>query len=445
MNKYLIAALFALTGIACLNCLPAIGDGTTDAGSIVSVAPAPDTQIFKRTPVIDGVISDGEWDIFYSYSSAGFEASTYTDWDSSKIYFGIKANQPVEAIISLDGNADGWFNGSENYEIRLTHSSDGQLNLSAGRYDSKDAKSPVASPIPALATQAIIAKSSQVNGAYFVEVAVPMECLPGVNIFDGKKIGLLFAIRSETLKADGSAGAWIPAGEVGQTNECTLVSKKIASFKPLDVGFDLRDCKIARGEELLGKFHLTNNGTENVDVKNVVIAGEGRSGEYLSSEKVRFDGISAKRHVSSEIKSVIPLDMPLGSWAIGAEVKTADNRVGGALVSFEIVEAYDLQLNLPTKPVPANAKDVTMSVVVRNNCRHSIRGNVKITMPEGWELWKNAGSKEFAIASQDAITSVTFKAKPPIGASGKIPVKIEVDSEVLKKSIEGSFDLTNIL
>lgn len=404
-----------------------------------ALAPAiqPDTDVFRRTPKIDGVIDEGEWDAFYTYSFSGLDVTTYADWDSDNIYLASKSNKPVDVLSVLDAKADGWYNGDDNYEFRAIRDGDA-IKAVVNRYDSRRTKTPAASPVTADEAALVTMKSGKdASGAYCVEMSIPAGLIPKFKISDGRKMGLLMSARTGSDET-----GWILSGSPGDTRECILVSKKFAALKPLDLGFDLLDTKVARGEELVGKFHMTNTGVDTVEARSFVISGEGKCSEFLSSEKIRLEGLAPKRHIAHEIRSVIPKDMPLGSWALGAEVKSADGKLGAALVSFEVVEPFTVTLRLPDKPVLSSAKDVTLGVVVTNNMRHEVRGTATITVPSGWELWKNDNKREFR-ASAEALTTVTFKAKPPLGALSEVPVKVDVTINGKTASAEGKFTLIN--
>jgi len=395
----------------------------------------PDTDIFRRTPNIDGVVEDGEWDVFYTWTNAGLDVTTYADWDAENIYVAARSNKPIDLLALLDAFDDGWYNGDDNYEFRVLRGENNTFKLTVNRYDSKRAKTPAASPVTPAEVELVEMKGGVKDGAASIELRIPTALIPKLRLGANRKIGLLISARTGSDEA-----SWIASGAPGDAKKCTLVTKKIASLKPLALGFDLRDERIARGEELVGKFHLTNAGTETIDAQSFVIAGEGKAGEYLSSQKVRMQGLAPKKHISHDVVSIIPTDMPLGSWAVGAEVNSANGKLGGALVSFDVVEPFEIELKLPDKPVKSAVKDVTVAVAIRNNKRSSIRGEAKITFPSGWELWKNADKREFCAAGR-SVTSASFKASPPLGALGVIPIKAEVTIDGKTVTAEGSFTM----
>ncbi|MCL5105497.1 MAG: CBM9 family sugar-binding protein [Armatimonadetes bacterium] len=451
---YMLA--FLVISQLCLSDAPAFADADTTAPP-APVAPAapvaapadpqtpaitmpaltPDTELFRRTPIIDGVVEDGEWDAFYTFNTGGWEATTFADWDSGNLYVAAKSNKPVDMMIVLDAHDDGWFHGEDNYEFRAVRAAADALTVTVARYESKNSKSPVATPVTPEETAMVEVKSTRTATAYMIEMRVPTLLVRGLKLAAGRKIG--FQI---DLSAGLDALGWVPSSQPGETKECTLVTKKFASLKPLDMGFDLRYGRIARGEDLIGRLHLTNAGTETVDARTIVVAGEGKAGDYLSSEKVRVEGVGPKKHFSHDVRSLIPSDMRTGSWAVGAEVRSGTERLGSALVSFDVVEPFEIELRLPAKDVRADVKDVTFGVAIRNNMRRDIRGTAKITLPTGWELWRNADTREFEVPS-DAVSSAGFKAKPPLGILGDVPVKVQVTVNGLTKTAEGKIVIVN--
>ncbi len=434
----IVAVLLVLSSFTCL--APSIAEDAAAPAPPAAPAAAPppvqpDTDIFRRTPKVDGVIEDGEWDAFYTYSFDGLDVTTYADWDGENLYVAAKSNKPVDILAVLDARADGWYNGDDNYEF-LAMRDGSSVKALINRYDSKRTRTPAAAAVsPEEAALVTMKGGSDSSGAWGVEMRIPAGLIPRFKAAEGRKIGLLLSVK--TAAED---NGWILSGSPGDTRECTLVSKKFASLKPLNLGFDLLDARVARGEEIVGKFHLTNAGVDTLDLRSFVLAGEGKGSDYLSSLKIRLEGLPPKKHISHEIRSVIPSDMPLGSWALGAEVKSVDGKMGAALVSFEVVEPFSVALRLPDKPVPTSAKDVTIGVVITNNMRREVRGQANILLPAGWELWKNESKREFR-ASGEGLTTVSYKCKPPLGALSEVPVKVDVTINGKTVSAEGKFSL----
>ncbi len=421
------------------------GTLAADEVAVAPVAPAPvsqqpvinpDTQIFKRTVCVDGRIEDGEWDVFYSFSSEGWQVTTYADWDWKNLYVGARSNKPFDLLCTLDANDDGWFHGDENYEFKITRSADGNLVTAVSRYESRNVKTPTPTPVSESEASLVEVKGGQSAEQYEIEMRVPFVLIRNFKPSSGTKVGLQI-----NVKASPEDTAWVPTNLLGDVAHCVLVAKKFASLKPLELGFDLKDSSVAHGEALVGRFHMTNAGTETLDVRSFVIAGEGKAGAYLSSERIRLEGLPPKKHFAHNTSTIIPSEMPVGSWALGAEVRSEDARLGGALVSFDVVEPFELELKLPATEVPADTAGVTIQVAIKNNTRRSARGKVKIILPVGWEIVKNADVREFIVNPRGSTSFATFKAKPPIGELGQVPVRAEVTIGGQTRTVQGSFNV----
>ncbi len=399
----------------------------------------PDTEIFKRTPVIDGKVEAGEWDTFYESTVAGSAVITYADWDSNNLYFAAQCDKPFDMLVILDALGDGWFNGQDNYELKAIRDADGVVGKAVSRYESRNATSSLPQPVTANELEMVQMASGTADGKYFIEMKLPGELIRDFKLVDNAKPALQIA-----TKTDAGDTGWTPDNVAGAKREClggTLLSKKSAALNPLLVDMDVRTPKIARTEDLFVRFSMINNGTESVNARTYILAGEGKSATFLGSKKVRMEGLPAKGKVFDEISTNIPSDMPLGNWAFGGEVRSDSAKIGAVIASFEVVDQWDASLKLPTKDISTHSKNVVIALEVRNNLRRPIRGTAKITLPLGWELYKNVDTKQFDVSSISGVTTVKFSATPPLGVLGAVPVKIEVSSRGINKTLEGSFNM----
>lgn len=436
-----ILAVLSFLGVAGLwaeEITPVTPPPASQAQPATNAPSIPDTEILARTPTIDGVIADGEWDTFYVLSSDSWNVTAYADWDFSNLYIATRSDKPIDVLVALDARADGWFHGDDNFEISAVWGEQGVPTVSASRYDSKSSKTPDPKKLSHAETALLSAKAGSVDGTYCIEIRIPANLVKEMRLRSGAKMGL-----NVMLKPSGEESGWMPTGQVGDVNECTLVTKKFASLKPLELGFDLRSMSVARGDVLTGKFHLTNSGGEPLDVRSFVIGGEGRAGEYLSSQRVRIEGLSPRQHISHSVSTLIPSDMPKGCWAMGAEVRSSEGKLGAALVSFQVVDPFDAELRLPKSPIKAGTKDVTIQVDITNNSRKVLWGSAKITLPVGWEIWKNRDTQQFGVPGGGGQTSVRFVAKPPLGHLGDVPVQVAIKTGKGSKTLEGTISIMN--
>lgn len=106
------------------------GDGVAD-GADLNPAYAMDDQIDRGTPTVDGTISPDEgWTVVTNkvgYSNQGLvsdnnevqnQVTTYAAWNDQYLFLALKG-PPGETQLKLDGSADNWYFGPDNYSLRL--------------------------------------------------------------------------------------------------------------------------------------------------------------------------------------------------------------------------------------------------------------------------------------------------------------------------------------
>ena len=76
------------------------------------------------------------------------------------------------------------------------------------------------------------------------------------------------------------------------------------------------------------------------------------------------------------------------------EVREGDARLGAALVSFDIVPAYEARMDI-SRPSDKADGYRRVSVFVKNNTQRGAFGSVTLNLPAGWEIRKSKPTKEF--------------------------------------------------
>ncbi len=81
---------------------------------------AVNTQIPEKTHALDG--NPDDWDVLTdetNTSSAPLNATIYANWDSNFFYLMFIVDRYASIHFKIDANADGWFHGSDNYEVAI--------------------------------------------------------------------------------------------------------------------------------------------------------------------------------------------------------------------------------------------------------------------------------------------------------------------------------------
>jgi hypothetical protein len=397
----------------------------------------PDPEILKRTPVVDGIVSPGEWDGFQAFTADDWQVTSYINWDSKNLYLAVSSSKPCDTMLLVDANDDGWFHGEDNYEFRAIRQADGSLVKQVLRYESRNTTTIAPTQVSENEANQVEMKTTTANGITCIEWRIPEYLIRDFKLVDGKKIGLQIAARTGT-----DENSWIPDSVRADTKQCvksTLVTRKWSALAPLVINFGIRDPKVARGEDITALLQLSNPGTANIDVKAITMAGDGASAEYLDSLQKRADGLAPKKVIKEDMQGSIPRSMRLGTWVVGTVVRSGDQKLGAALASFDVLDQFESELRLPKGEVTTNTGEVTVSVMIKNNMRKPLWGKVKVTLPLGWEFRRGIDMREYTIRTRNGESAVLFKVKPPIGALGIIPVKAEVTGADSKQILEGAF------
>jgi len=187
-----------------------------------------DFERTKKSPTIDGKLAAGEWDTFISTPNAvnnhtrpdtwtqwrarpkehNYTANTYLNWDDEYLYVAATAPYQFGLGMTIDGNADGFFQGKDN----------ARLGVQVPRDETKGEPNTVLPP-PGVAvwnnvepvkqtgiptwTNEVFDKRDGItwawgkadNGWYVIEVAIPRCTNVGLDLVEGERIAILLSIQ----------------------------------------------------------------------------------------------------------------------------------------------------------------------------------------------------------------------------------------------------------
>lgn len=417
---------------------------STEAAPPVMVKPVepvptvcPDTIIIKRTPVINGQIDRGEWDKFFSFDYSGIQATTYVNWDDNNIYIASESTSPVDLLVTLDANNDGWFHGADNFELIARRAQDGEEpTLSVSRYQSQGAIGTGGVPLTAAEASTFVMKAGSAKSSYVYELAIPRSSVPGLELRPGRKIGLKVAIGVPT----GDDVQWVPTAPLGEVQQVELVSAKASPNATLVIDADIRDKRVTPGEELIARIKIRNPGTVASLADTIVVGGEGKTAKLLGSELIRIDGILPGRSTTFTFHTRIPQHSQLGSAAFGVEVRAGDELCAASLFSFDILPPFDARIDT-SGPQDKLSGYYRIAVIVKNNRQEGIEGKVKLCLPEGWAFRKSEGEKDFYIPTEDGEEAIVYRVIPCKGATGAVKLQAEVKVGKESATISGTLNM----
>ncbi|MBI2843030.1 MAG: hypothetical protein HYX78_06480 [Armatimonadetes bacterium] len=397
---------------------------------------SPDPVVFKRTPVIDGKIEPGEWDVHFKFDYGEIHAATYINWDDKNLYVASRTSAPTDLLVILDGNGDGWFHGSDNYEFVARRGIGGESpTLSVSRYESHGAPESDGAPLAAAKAEAFTMKSSCSESSCIYEIAIPVASAVGLSLQPGKKIGITIAVGV----GDGDV-QWIPSAPLGEVRPAELASVKSSASAPIKIAVKMLDDRLAPGEDLVAKISIKNEGDDASNADTIVVGGEGKTAKLLGSQLVRLEGIQPKRKFSFTFRTPIPGSAQPGSAALGSEVRVDGQCIASSLISFDIVPPHEVRLDLGSQTVKSGEYH-RVAVIVKNNMRKDCHGSVTLSLPKGWQFRRSDGTRQFHIRQQDSEQAVVFHVKPPDKAEGRTPVLAEVQAGKAAYSVSGVLDI----
>lgn len=397
----------------------------------------PDTTVIKRTPVINGQIDRGEWDKFFEFNYSGIHATTYVDWDSNNLYIASEATAPVDLLITLDANSDGWFHGGDNYELIARHGENNEApTLSVSRYQSQGATGTGGVPLTAAEASSFTMKAGSAPGSYVYEIAIPRASVTGLALQPGRKIGLKVAVGIDS----GTDVQWVPTAPLGEVQAISLVDAKSSANASLEITANMLDKRVAPGEELFARIHIRNKGKVASTADTIVVGGEGKTAKLLGSQLIRIEGIQPGKSCSFTFHTRIPQHAEPGSAALGIEARSGDESVAASIFSFDVMPPFEVQIdtNRPQNPLDGYYK---VAVLIKNNRQQPVTGKVKLTLPEGWTFRKSEDVKEFYLTTEEGEQSILFRIVPPKNVDPQIKLVAEVMVDKASVTKSGTLNL----
>ena len=220
-------------------------DGITDNNDRYPLYPVHEF-IPKYSPVLNGKIEDN-WHLLIdkmNFSVTPFNCKIYLNWDENNLYIGFDMDKYAIPTIFIDGNANGWWHGRDNYrisfypntgairEVRVLDCTDEaiQYNKSLGgsgpMWDNDPKYYDHFGRIVQESDFQIYSRTS--TKGYIVEMVIPKNDRSGLEFTEGDSIGLRFLFEDIEFSWDN----WATAFE-----QYSFVNVKLAGSTPIDQNF----------------------------------------------------------------------------------------------------------------------------------------------------------------------------------------------------------------
>ena len=217
-----------------------------------------DPQRLRRTVRIDGILSDNEWDPFYTISDGALKGTFYCNWDDNYLYLAARTEQAATVLFDVDAGGDGWLRGADNLELVVGSPADSATPKVVARVlDAANSKDAPYWNEKATDVSTILVAGKIEGGVQFIEVAVPKNTASLV-LRPGANIGL----RAEFLPP-GPASAYIPTQpfEPHLLLDAKLVDSRVEAMAGVSSRLTLSDYKCIAGETLFATLSSTTRRT----------------------------------------------------------------------------------------------------------------------------------------------------------------------------------------
>ncbi len=380
----------------------------------------------RRTPKIDGVIGEGEWDAYYTVTDGPIRGTVYLNWDENFLYLAVKTLTPAGVVFDIDAGGDGWLRGADNLEIVAGAVNEtGKPSLAVRLLDAANTKeTPVWKDNPLDAGRIESASAPSGEGT-IIELAVPRS-LGSLVLRSGATLG----VRADLIPPT-PASAFIPtpAYEPHLLLDATLTETRAVAPAGVNPNLSLSDNKCVGGQTLFATMELLNQTETNLPVKSILWTGSGASYDALNTiREVVVPDLPGKKTLKLKYRTLLPANLPTGTYALNCTVEFEGGRQAVSSATFSVVEPLQVQMYGQPDPVAIVEKTRYTAIVdVFSAVPRGTGFNVELTgVPAGWELEGNK-KRSGQIDREDAKTGVRFVFRVPnTTPAGDYPIEAVV-------------------
>lgn len=387
---------------------------------------ASDAMRLRRTPKIDGVLSEGEWDVFYTVTEGVLKGTVYCNWDDNFLYLAVKSQNPAGVVFDIDAGGDGWLRGADNLEIVVGAANEtGKPTLAARLLDAANTKETPVWKEGALDVSRIQSAISNVGDSTIIEIAIPKD-MGSLVLRTGATLG----IRADFLPPT-PASVFIPtaAYEPHLLLDAKLAESRAVAPAGVNPTLTISDNKCVGGQTLFGTMELLNQTDTNLPIKSILWTGTGASYDALNTvREVVVSDLGGRKSLKLKYKTPLPTNLPTGTYALNCTVEFEDGKQVISSATFSIVEPLQVQMYGQPDPVAIVEKTRYTAVVdVYSAVPRGTGFDVELTaIPVGWELEGNKKRKG-QVDREDAKTGVRFVFRVPnTTLAGEYPIEATV-------------------
>ena len=352
------------------------------------------------TPVLDGSLSNEEWQ--------PFGKDTYLQWEPGVVYFAAVVSDGDDLVIDLDPDGDGWLNGVDNTELRISSGS----KVAARTLDTTPRSGPVWKSKSA--SNVSVFTTAQ-DGRWIVEGRITLDSSKTI------KEGSVIGIDMETMPSGASTGpAFLPRSLAYRT-------LGFDSAENLPDGMEWHSStklrEVAKEDQLRMDFDISGKS----DFTSYKLHAEGWAQNMMASVAKPFPGFDRNGHASLQYRSDIASGATAGWRILNASILDADGKEHVLRTSFKIADLIELEVSLPDRiKFSADGQTLKGRVDVRSMGVGRVEGEYAILAPQTWQVVKG-GPQRILIFNPRSREPINLEFTLPPGATGDYPITFTVN------------------
>lgn len=375
--------------------------------------PVVDQLRLALTPVMDGVVSDQEWDLL---TETG-HGPTFFQWEPGAVYWAAKPEPGFDVVLSLDLKGDGWLVGNDNFELRSSLEAN-VVRVSVRQVDATDRNGP--KWVEPQVLEQSIAVSGKPSFEYWNLEGKFSPVIEGLEPALDSKVG----VRIDVVPSETETGpAYMPRGLSFQR---LRFDKSRGLFSGLTWRPDTKTRSVARQDPFQFKFRFELD-ADCPSLQAVDVTGEGIARDIVKQVTLPFPNVDPKGNGLVVYESNVAAASISGYRVLRASVLAADGRIALIRTSFRVADIIDIDPNLPKAiDFSDEAQTVKSHVWLKSQALDRVTGQFTMRLPKDWKIVKGE-SVNLLIYHSKGTQKVPVEFQVPAGTRGVFPVQYSVD------------------
>jgi hypothetical protein len=356
------------------------------------------------SPILDGKIDNEEWDPLATIADG---AKTYFEWEPGKLHGAAVVPNGRDAIFSFDLDSNGWLQGKDNVEVRVSMAS-GKPTATVRILDTTNVAGPVWRALAGIDQAVEVAASSDAtNTTYEMTLSDPgLGILPGD---PGDTIGVRI---DDPLSTDPPFEPFVPR----VMTPVTLGYHRSAGL-PAGVKFSVQNegRYFVAGER--GRIRLLFNGTNADKLQRLELHTEGPAMNDTNTMSLPFPMFDNKGRAYVDFDTGIRPSALVGFRVLKGTLTAGDGISAILETSYRVAPPVDFTRVIEPIKVAPNDRSIKLAYYIHSNSGRPLAGNVSISVPMPFKL-VNTNSLQFDVATGRGRLRETFELYVPANTAG---------------------------